>query len=1005
MARIRAFLQLLCMLSLLTTSGAALAANPTLTSLDNGVYVSTASESGNKVRLAAIGMELKIHGRMADTVMEITLANDSDDEVEGHFALEMPADAVVTGYALDVKGVMIDGILLDQPTAKAVYEDEIRQGIDPGLAEVAAGNIFKTRVYPIAAGSVRKIRIQFMAPVDLANGYVLPLQTDGAVGAFSLSVDISGFKNAPQIALPFAGKMALTKKGNRWIGTAGAATNSKLTDALKINGGAVDGEMLVSNHSNGRSFFQIADFDAKRRAKPQPVKRMRVYWDSSLSRRDDLIEEEAALVSDLVTKTGAATVDVVRFNTAEPEVATIATGEQAATLLKSTVYRGGTSFKGLDDVKLADAELCLLFSDGMPTIETDARFKPDCRLMIVTSAPDANMLRLGLIARGARGQLLRLDKTNRTALAERIVKPAIAVVAAKGSDRRKLPFRSLTAPDGSWFAIGRAPDNGEVQMSITGLGNGVSQRFYSVSENGIGSSDAAGALWAAEELEHLADNPMKRDDMHDIAKSFNVASPTMALLVLEQPDQYLRNNIKPPKGFDEEWMEEYRDGKSERDEEEAEAKAERLETVRERWAERKTWWNTKFDPPKRVTRKKRESGANSALEGADAAAERAPAPPPAAVAPAPNGSAAPSDAEEDYDLGNIIVTASRMADGSQYSVALAVTTFEGLDEDGEPIKMEIADVLSDQPYLQALDKAVVDRRLAVLAEQEKTFGSLPAFYLDVAEWFRLKGDAKLSEALMLSALELPVADDETRLIVAFRLQRMGRLDEAIRVLELLEIRTPNRPQPKRSLALALIERGKKKGTSGATDLERAFKYLVDVALTPNQSDFDGIEVVALMEANAIIPMIEEAGGKWELDGKLLGSFDTDIRIVIEWTNDDADIDLWVFEPTGEKTYFGNQQSQAGGTITNDMTDGYGPEEYVLKRAIAGDYKVRIDGYSPDRLNPNGKGRVMVRLIRDFARMNQKEELVDAELSFERGDNVDDEGSRLVATMKVGEKGR
>jgi hypothetical protein len=62
---------------------------------------------------------------------------------------------------------------------------------------------------------------------------------------------------------------------------------------------------------------------------------------------------------------------------------------------------------------------------------------------------------------------------------------------------------------------------------------------------------------------------------------------------------------------------------------------------------------------------------------------------------------------------------------------------------------------------------------------------------------------------------------------------------------------------------------------------------------------------------------------------------------MEWTADDADIDLWVDEPNGERVYDGDQLSSAGGQISNDMTDGYGPEEYAIRRGPAGTYGVRV----------------------------------------------------------------
>lgn len=279
---------------------------------------------------------------------------------------------------------------------------------------------------------------------------------------------------------------------------------------------------------------------------------------------------------------------------------------------------------------------------------------------------------------------------------------------------------------------------------------------------------------------------------------------------------------------------------------------------------------------------------------------------------------------------------------------------------------------------------------------------MPTFYLDTAEWFRLTGDPTTASLLLLSALELPTSDDETRQIVAFRLERDRFFDRAIELAEQLAAANAEfRPQPGRDLALALAARGRAAGRAGRGDLERAFQLLVDTALNPASGDFDGIEVIALMEANALIPMIEAAGGRWTLDKRLVGLTDTDARIVIEWTADDADIDLWVDEPNGERVMYSNKLSSAGGQISNDMTDGYGPEEYAIHRAPFGTYRVRINGYDADRINPNGPGHVLIRLQRNFARPGYAQELVDVDLSFQTGGNRDEEDETLpVATLKV-----
>lgn len=52
--------------------------------------------------------------------------------------------------------------------------------------------------------------------------------------------------------------------------------------------------------------------------------------------------------------------------------------------------------------------------------------------------------------------------------------------------------------------------------------------------------------------------------------------------------------------------------------------------------------------------------------------------------------------------------------------------------------------------------------------------------------------------------------------------------------------------------------------------------------------------------------------------------------------------------------------------------------------------VRINGYDADRLNPNGPGHVLIRLIRNFARNSERGVLVDLDLSFQQGRDRDDE---------------
>lgn len=67
--------------------------------------------------------------------------------------------------------------------------------------------------------------------------------------------------------------------------------------------------------------------------------------------------------------------------------------------------------------------------------------------------------------------------------------------------------------------------------------------------------------------------------------------------------------------------------------------------------------------------------------------------------------------------------------------------------------------------------------------------------------------------------------------------------------------------------------------------------------------------------------------------------------------------------------------------------------------MSGDYLISAHGYSGDRINPNGPGRVMVRLIRNFGRANQTEQLIDAEIDFDRSNSQANDRAMAVMTVE------
>ena len=971
-----------------------------------------------RLHLAELTVDAKVVGPMADVQIDMLIASNEKDGItdqEARLVLALPDDAVVTGYALDVGGKLIPGQLIEQAKARNVYEDTVRRGIDPGLAEVTAQNKFQTQIYPVSSDKPRRFRLRFSAPFDPTRGLTLPLDTEVPVGKARLTVSAQGYAAAP--SLRFGGKeLALQRDGSTWQGSVDLAA-SRMPGGLWLGGGKPDAPITLMRHANGRRFFVISDATSATGSAPPQGERLRIYWDRSLSHKLAGTEDEIDALVALVDSTKPAGIDLVTFASGGPQVVALADGTALRRMLGGITYRGATTLAGLDDLKLPDARRCLLVSDGRITIDHGASFRPDCPLSVLSADPAADSAWLGRIAQRQQGKFVRIAKGKGADAATTLGSSNFTVFSVRDGDDNKVSWRTLDAAPGHWLLLGelpadfRLPSPAALSVRIARPDGRVIEQQYET-DAGAFSLDAPGALWASDKVTELSSDPADHDAMVKLARAFQVAGPAMSFLVLDNPRQYLTADIAPPPGFPQEWMNDYAEAKAERAKDKRGAADRRLGFVVEQWQLRKKWWDSRFTPPKHY----RDADTDRAV-GAPVPVP-APAPmmaPPARAASAPVqnagdvAAAAPQLARressgEGYvdggDASAIVVTASRVQSSNQ-ETPVAVTAISGQSK--ASVEVRLTAMLADRPYLKALDAAPADQRLAVLAKQEAEYGTLPAFYFDVAEWFRLKSDKVTARELLLSALELQESNNETLQIVSFRLERDGDYDHAVQIAERFAAGATFRPQPQRVLALALAARGKARGRTGLPDLERAFDLLTKVALAPeyDSSDFQGLEVISLMEANALIPQITALGGEWELDQRLVALFDTDARIVIEWTADDADIDLWVDEPSGERVMYSNALSHSGGQISNDMTDGYGPEEYTIRRAPPGSYRVRVNGFDADRINPNGPGHVLVRLGRNFGRPSQSETLVDVDLSFQNGSNRNSEDkTRPVAELTV-----
>jgi tetratricopeptide (TPR) repeat protein len=270
------------------------------------------------------------------------------------------------------------------------------------------------------------------------------------------------------------------------------------------------------------------------------------------------------------------------------------------------------------------------------------------------------------------------------------------------------------------------------------------------------------------------------------------------------------------------------------------------------------------------------------------------------------------------------------------------------------------------PYLKKIKEVGIKNVFSQYMEQKKYHGNSPAFYLDCSDYFFKLGKKGTGLQILSNIAELELENAALLRVLGHRLSQRSYLVLSAKIFEkVLELK-PEEPQSYRDLALVLARQKK---------YQRAIKLLYHV-ITTHWDRFQEIEVIALMELNNFIARAKEHGIKTvDVDPRLIKLLDVDIRIVLTWDADLTDMDLWVIDPRGEKSFYSNKLSAIGGLMSRDFTEGYGPEEYVLKKAINGEYKIKVNYYGSSAQKLIGPVTLQVDIFTNYGRKNQQKKSI------------------------------
>lgn len=124
---------------------------------------------------------VSIENQLAVTRVDQVFYNPNTWAVEGTYIFPLPADAVVSDFALWVDGKPVAGEVLSAVEARKYYEEVVRSLRDPALLEYIERGAVRASVFPIPPQGEQKIEIEYHQVLTSQNGlvrYTYPLNTE-----------------------------------------------------------------------------------------------------------------------------------------------------------------------------------------------------------------------------------------------------------------------------------------------------------------------------------------------------------------------------------------------------------------------------------------------------------------------------------------------------------------------------------------------------------------------------------------------------------------------------------------------------------------------------------------------------------------------------------------------------------------------------------------------------------------------------------------------------------
>jgi len=286
----------------------------------------------------------------------------------------------------------------------------------------------------------------------------------------------------------------------------------------------------------------------------------------------------------------------------------------------------------------------------------------------------------------------------------------------------------------------------------------------------------------------------------------------------------------------------------------------------------------------------------------------------------------------------------------------------------EGISKSSSSKIENDFYVKAIASQPKEKQYEAYLELRNEYQNNPTFYFDVAHLFYDNGNRENALLVLSSIADLGLENHQLYKTLTYTFREWNESADAVFTSKHVAKWRNFEPQSFRDLALALEDN---------KQYQLAFDTMLQALNTNYLSEragiYEGMEDIILMDLNRMIQEHSQIKSG-ALNKKYLKKMPVDVRIIMNWNMANTDLDLHVIDPTGADCYYANKSTDAGARFSKDFTQGYGPEQYLLRNKLKGKYKITSNYFGENRFTENGPATVLVEIYTQDSNGKTKREL-------------------------------